>query len=205
MRARTSASRSAAASMVSESAGPSVIAAGPPAGRSADPGVVGGRPLDELPCALAAGELPIADDHRAAAEDDVRPALDLASLIAGVVDVHVMRLRADRVPRVRVVDHEVGVRADRDRALRGKHPEELRRRRGDGLDPALLRDPAGDHATVVEQVDAVLHAGQPVRDLAEVAVAERLLALEVERAMVRGDELEVVLDQAPPELVLVVG
>ena len=41
--------------------------------------------------------------------------------------------------RVRVVDHDVGIRADRDRALLRVHPEQLRRRRRDDLDPALLR------------------------------------------------------------------
>src|SRR5204863_4307859 len=79
-------------------------------------GVIGGRSFDESSGALPAGELPIANDHRTALEDDVRAALDLAALVDRVVDVHVMRLRADRVLRVRVVDHEVGVRADRDRA-----------------------------------------------------------------------------------------
>ena len=68
-----------------------------------------------------------------------------------------------------------------------------------------LRDPAGDDAAVVEQVDPVLDAGQAVRHLPEVALAEVLLALEVERAVVGGDELEIVLDEALPELGLVVG
>ena len=98
---------------------------------------------------------------------------------------------------VRVVDDEVGVRADRDRALPRVHPEQLRRRRRDDLDPALLRDPAADDAAVVEQVDPVLDAGQAVRDLPEVAPAELLLAVEVERAVVGRDDLEVVLDAGP--------
>ena len=57
-----------------------------------------------------------------------------------------------------------------------------------------------DHAAVVEQVDAVLDARQAVGDLAEVALAEVLLALEVERAVVGRDDLEVVLHEARPEL-----
>ena len=106
--------------------------------------------------------------------------------------------------RVRVVDDEVGVRADGDRALLRVHPEQLGRRRRDDLDPALLRDPAADDAAVVEQVDAVLDAGQAVGDLAEVAAPELLLAVEVERAVVGRDELEVVLDEPGPQVVPVV-
>ena len=61
------------------------------------------------------------------------------------------------------------------------------------------------HAAGVEEVDAVLDAGQAVRDLAEVALAEVLLAMEVEGAMVGGDDLEVVLGQALPQLRRVLG
>ena len=104
----------------------------------------------------------------------------------------------------RVVDDEVRVRADGDRALARVHPEQLRRRRRDDLDPALRRDPAADDAAVVEQVDPILDAGQAVGDLAEVAPAELLLAVEVERAVVGRDHLQVVLDEAGPQLGLVV-
>ncbi len=67
-----------------------------------------------------------------------------------------------------------------------------------------LRDPAGDDAAVVEQVDPVLDARQAVGDLAEVAATELLLAVEVERAVVGRDELEVVLDEARPQVVPVI-
>src|SRR5262249_32938650 len=65
-------------------------------------------------------------------------------------------------------------------------------------------DPATGDAAVVEQVDSVLDAGQPVGDLPEVALAKVFLALEIERAVVGRNELEVVLDEALPELVLVI-
>jgi hypothetical protein len=56
----------------------------------------------------------------------------------------------------------------------------------------------------VKQVDAVLDAGQAVRDLAEVRGAEVFLAVEVERAVVSRDDLQVVLDEARPQIVPVV-
>jgi hypothetical protein len=56
----------------------------------------------------------------------------------------------------------------------------------------------------VEQVDAVLDARQAVGDLAEVAATELLLAVEVERAVVGRHDLQVVLDQALPQLLPVV-
>src|SRR3954465_7958265 len=57
-----------------------------------DPRVVGGRALDESAPALATGELPVPDDDRTSRQHDVARTLDLAPLVARVVDVHVVRL-----------------------------------------------------------------------------------------------------------------
>src|SRR5258706_791158 len=209
-KARTPASASTPASIVivsgAVSAGASAWRSGIAAGRvSGHPGEVGRGPLDELAVTPAPGERAVADDDRAPAQDDVRPAADLTTLVARIVDVHVVGLRADRAGRVRVVDDEIGIRSDRDRALPREHPEQLGGCGGDDLDPALLRDPAVGDAAVVEQVDAVLDPRQPVRNLPEIALAEVLLAFEVERAVVGRDELEVVLHEPGPELRLVIG
>src|SRR4051812_10966543 len=169
--------------------------------RSAHPGVIGRRPLDEPAIALSPRELTVADDDRAARQDDVAAALDGSALVAGVVDVHVMGGRGDRVSPVRVVDDDVGVGPDRDRALLREHPEHLRGRGRDDLDPAFARDAATDDAPVVEKVDAVLDPGQAVRDLPEVVPSELLLPVEVERAVVGRNELEVVLDETRPQVV----
>jgi len=53
----------------------------------------------------------------------------------------------------------------------------------------------------VEEVDPVLHPGESVRDLPEVTASQLLLALEVERAVIGRDDLEVVLDEAGPQVV----
>ena len=106
---------------------------------------------------------------------------------------------------VRVVDDEVGVGADaRPRPSRGYIPNSLAGAVEMISTQRSLRDPAADDAAVVQQVDPVLDARQAVGDLAEVAAAELLLAVEVERAVVGRDELEVVLDEARPQLVPVV-
>ena len=57
--------------------------------------------------------------------------------------------------------------------------------------------PAADDAAVVHQVEPVLDARQAVGDLAEVAPAELLLAVEVERAVVGRHDLEVVRSTRP--------
>ena len=103
---------------------------------------------------------------------------------------------------VRVVDHDVGVGARRDRALARVEPEHPRRRGAGDLDPAPPGDVALQHAGV-QQVHPVLDARQPVRDLGEVAQAQLLLPLEAERAVVGGDHREVVGAQPPPQRGLV--
>src|SRR3954453_14846278 len=94
----------------------------PSAGRLAGAREVGSGALDEPARALAPRELAVPDDDVPTAEHDVRAALDLAALVDRVVDVHVVRLRGDRMPAIRVVDHDVGVATNGDRALLGIHP-----------------------------------------------------------------------------------
>src|SRR5579859_3217136 len=67
----------------------------------------------------------VADQDLAAGKHRTDPALHLPALIGRVVHCHVMRLRGQHVPQRRVVDHDVGVRAGRDRALarvEAEHP-----------------------------------------------------------------------------------
>ncbi len=78
------------------------------------------------PVALAAGELAVPDDDRAALTARPRwPPWTVTALVARVVDVHVVGRRRDRALAVRVVDDEVRVGADADRALRGYIPNSL--------------------------------------------------------------------------------
>src|SRR5207249_12328189 len=65
-------------------------------------------------------------------------------------------------------------------------------------------DAPADHSAIVQQVDPVLDSWQAVGDLAEVALAQVLLAMEIERAMVGRHDLQVVVDEATPELILMV-
>src|SRR5690242_14543815 len=69
------------------------------------------------------GVLAAAGDHLAAGQHGVDLAVDLPALPGGVVHVHVVRLDADPGAAVRVVQHDVGVRAGRDDALLGIHAE----------------------------------------------------------------------------------
>ena len=56
----------------------------------------------------------------------------------------------------------------------------------------------------MQQVNAILHAGQAVGHLPEVVLAKVFLAVEVERAVVGRHDLEIVLAQAAPQFLLVV-
>ncbi len=76
-----------------------------------------------------------------------------------------------------------------------EHPGRCRRAR---LHPPAERDLARDDA-LVQQVHPVLDARHPVRDLGEVAAAQFLLVLEAERAVVGGDDRQVVGPQPAPQ------
>src|SRR3954465_11284808 len=89
--ARTSATRASSAGRVSArvSASAAITRARP---RSRKTGAVRPSALDELAMALAPGELAVPDHDRTATQDHIGPALDLAALVARVIDVHVMGL-----------------------------------------------------------------------------------------------------------------
>src|SRR5580704_17690749 len=55
----------------------------------------------------------VVDDHAAAGQGGHHPAGDLHTLVGGVVHVHVVGGRGQRLPRLRVVDHDVRVGACR--------------------------------------------------------------------------------------------
>ena len=50
----------------------------------------------------------------------------------------------------------------------------------------------------MQQLQPVLDAGTAVGNLGEVVFAQRLLILKAERAMIRGDDLQVVFAKALP-------
>ena len=100
---------------------------------------------------------------------------DLGALVEVVVDARVLGRRRDRHPLLGIEDHDVGVRADRERALARVEAEELRRVRREQLDHPVERDPAAADAEVVDHLQPVLEPRPAVRDLREVVAAERLL------------------------------
>ena len=55
---------------------------------------------------------------------------------------------------------------------------------------AVQVDAAGRHAVRVEQMDAVLDAGDAVGNLGEIAAAHFLLLVEIERGMIGGDGVD---------------
>src|SRR5262249_30926152 len=88
-------------------------------------------------------------------------------------------------------------------ALPGIQSEELRRIGGEELDHAVQRDPACADTELVDHVQPVLETRRAVRDLREVVLAERLLPVPGERAVVGRDDRERVRAQRMPEELLV--
>src|SRR5438046_2005747 len=61
--------------------------------------------------------LPLLDDHLAARQHGLCHAAHPDAFVAGVIDIHVMRLRGKRHLLFRIEDHDVGVGADGDGSL----------------------------------------------------------------------------------------
>ena len=102
-----------------------------------------------------------------------------------------------------IEDDDVGVGADGERALARVEAEELRRVRREQLDHPVQRDAALADAELVDHLQPVLEPGAAVRDLREVVLPERLLAVPAERAVVGRDRRQDVVAHRVPEHVLV--
>src|SRR5215470_4230385 len=145
----------------------------------------------EAPASCPPVPLPVTDDDLTARQHGTHPALHLPALIGRVVHRHVVRLRGQHVPQRRIVDDDVGIGAGRDSALAWIEAEHPCRSRRVHLDPARDRQLAVHH-TLVQQVDPVLDPWHPIGNLGEIAAAQLLLLLEAERAVVGGDDAQIV-------------
>ena len=157
----------------------------------------------ELAVAGLADQIAALDDHLATQQDRVDVADDLGPLVEVVVRLRLLVRGGDRVPLRGVEDDEVRIRADRNRPFARVEPEELRRVRAEQLDHPVERDTALADPEVVDHVQPVLEPRPAVRDLGEVVLAERLLAVPEERAVVGRDRGEHVGAHGVPEHVLV--
>src|SRR6266511_3180071 len=96
--------------------------------------------------------------------DDRGPPPSLPSLVRVVIDVRVTAFLRKRAAIARIVDDEIGVAAELDRALAGVEPEQLSRLRRACVHHRLEpQSPRGD-AAGVDQVDTFLNRGDPVGD-----------------------------------------
>src|SRR4051812_18842329 len=80
-------------------------------------------PLHELPESRLDLELAVLDDDPSPDQRHVDIACDLDAFVEVVVRPRVLLRRGDRLLPVRIEDHDVGVRARRDRALAGIEAE----------------------------------------------------------------------------------
>ena len=114
----------------------------------------------------------------------------------------VLVVDADLGLGVGIPHDDVGVATGGDDALLRIHAEHTGRGGAAGLDPALEREFAGDHA-LIDEFHTVLHTADAVGDLGEVTQTEFFLILEAERTVIGGDHREFVHAQALPEIALV--
>ena len=162
-----------------------------------------GRPRHAAPGAALDRELAIAPDHLALADGHGRQAGDAHALEHVDVEAHVVGLGADRLAGARVPDHEIGIGADLDRTLARIDVVDLggiARGRGDKL---VHGQPPGRDARGPQHRHPVLNPAGAVRDHREVVDAHALL-LELEAAVIGGDDLERARHQPVPERLLVV-
>jgi hypothetical protein len=155
--------------------------------------------------AASVSRLPGCIPNRAAVaeEDELRRTGHLGALVEVVVDPRLLGVGGDRDAPLRVEDDDVGVGADGERALPRIEAEQLRGIRRQELDHAVERDPSRSRAELVDHLQSVLEAGPAVRDLREVVLAECLLAVPEECAVVCGDRRQRVGANRVPENVLV--
>src|SRR4029079_15894380 len=115
---------------------------------ASDQQVAGHGALEEPSVTLAADVAAPLDDHLATGQDDLGCTRDLASLVAGVVNIHVMGRGGDGVDLRWVVHHQAGTRPCRYAPLATGQSEHPGGGRGADLHPTLLADASGDDPAI---------------------------------------------------------
>src|ERR1017187_6814714 len=159
--------------------------------------------LEEFPVAVFADEFSIAHSHLTAHRYHARAALDFPAFKRAVIEIHVLRFHGNFAAIVRVIDHEVGIRAGLDRAFAREKIKRLRNLRAGGVHERVQVNLPRLHAVGVEQVDAFFERRNAVGNLGKIIFAHRLLRLEIERTVVGGDSLHEAVAQAVPENFLI--
>src|SRR4029450_7414419 len=158
--------------------------------------------LQVLAVTLRTDEAGIVDQQSAAGHHPVHMAVDLKPLPGGVVHVHVVRLLiTSRGMARRVIDHQIGIGTWLNHAFFALETEHQRRSCGGQLDPPGQRDPASD-PPLVHQIHAVLDSPDAIGNRPEIIEPELFLFLHAERAVIGGDDLQVVGPQRLPHSVL---
>src|SRR5665647_1952006 len=153
---------------------------------------------------LSGGEIvrkrPVANDVVAAEEDVAHPALDLSAFVWRVVHVVMELVMTDGPAWSGVVDDDVGVTAGQQSPFAGIEAEVPCRVLRRDCNEALRRHPLCRHTVGVEEHEPELDSRRTVRDLGEVRRLV-LLSVQVERAVVRADELDVPVSEPGPQRV----
>src|SRR5882762_9793045 len=159
--------------------------------------------LQELSATNLANKLTIASLYLPPHRDYAWPPASLPSLVRVVIDVRVTAFLRKRAAIARIVNDDIGVAAELDRALAGVEPEQLgrlcRARIHHRLQP---QSPRGD-AAGVDQVDTFLDRGDPVGDFCEPVHTHFLLIGETEWRVIGGDRADLPRLDAVPQDVLV--
>src|SRR5512145_141278 len=131
--------------------------------------------LQEHPASDRPDELSVPRLHFPAHGHNGRATLLLPALVSVVVDVRVAALLGERAAIPWIVDHEIGITAELDRALSGIESEQLGRLRRAGVNHCLKAEASGGDATGVHEINALLHRRDAVRDPGERVPAHALL------------------------------
>src|SRR5256885_7986872 len=86
-----------------------------------------------------------------------RPPASLPAFVRVVVDLRVTARLRECPAMARIVDDQIGVAAELDRAFPGVEPEDFRGLGRAGIDHRLESEPAGGDAKCVDQVHPFLH------------------------------------------------
>ena len=104
--------------------------------------------------------------------------------------------------RLGIENHQIGVAADGDRSFARIEAEQLRRSGRNQFHKTVHTESSAGHAAGVDQAHAMLYARAAVRNFREIVAAHFFLFFETKRAMIGGDNLQVIVLEAVPEFLL---
>src|ERR1700690_380915 len=160
-------------------------------------------PLNEFTRPRPSLKLAILNKHAPPRQNDFRHALHANTLKHRIIHAHMVRLSANHHLLIRIKNHNIRIRPNRNGPLTRIKSKQFRGRSRNKLHKPIHRKPPAIHPARKNQTHPFFNSGPAIRNLSEIVPPKLLLLLKTKRTMIGRNNLQSILSQSLPKFLLI--